>query len=150
VPPSARIGRAAGLTRGTIYNSVRPKGDILYLVCEEKAHTPGALARALRDITDPARRLGRTLKVLVEAIHAHEETVLLVYRESRRHGRVGMGGGRVVANILTFLPLVVAMRRWDFERQGVSWKTLDEHLVRLMLSGLGLSPVNGNGGPGGR
>ncbi len=29
------IGREAGLTQGTIYNYVRSKGDILYLVCDE-------------------------------------------------------------------------------------------------------------------
>ena len=38
------IGRAAGFTQGTIYNYVRSKGGILYLVCDDKvrAHQDGA------------------------------------------------------------------------------------------------------------
>ncbi len=174
------IGRTAGFTQGTIYNYVRSKGDILYLVCEEKvrAHQE-ALARAVHGIVDPAQRLARALEVLVEAVHAHEETVLLVYREShaldrrslhailgrvaelidmvegilveaRRHGRVTIGESRVVANIVTFLPLIVAMRRWDFGRQHVPRKTLDRDLVRFMLLGLGFNAVNGNGDSRGR
>lgn len=174
------IGRAAGFTQGTIYNYVRSKGDILYLVCEEKvrAHQE-AVARAVDGIADPGQRLARALDVLVEAIHAHEEMVLLVYRESDaldrrslhailarvaelidmverividagRRGRVTFGESRVVANIVTFLPLIVAMRRWDFGRRRVSRATLDRELVRFMASGLGLNAASGNGDSGGR
>jgi AcrR family transcriptional regulator len=171
------IGHAAGFTQGTIYNYVRSKGDILYLVCDEKvrAHEE-ALARALEGITDPARRLERALAVLVEAVHAHAETVLLVYRESHALDRRSLhailarvarlidmveailvdagcpvsGQPRVAANIATFLPLIVAMRRWDFERRAVDRRTLDGHLVRFMLLGLGFQPGGVNGDHGGR
>jgi TetR/AcrR family transcriptional regulator, cholesterol catabolism regulator len=171
------IGHAAGFTQGTIYNYVRSKGDILYLVCDEKvrAHEE-ALARALEGITDPARRLERALAVLVEAVHAHAETVLLVYRESHALDRRSLhailarvarlidmveailvdagcpvsGQPRVAANIVTFLPLIVAMRRWDFERRAVDRRTLDGHLVRFMLLGLGFEPGRVNGDHGGR
>jgi TetR/AcrR family transcriptional regulator, cholesterol catabolism regulator len=174
------IGRAAGFTQGTIYNYVRSKGDILYLVCDEKVRAhQAALARALEGVTEPTRRLERALEVLVEAIHAHEETVLLVYREShaldrrslhailgrvaqlidtveailldaRRQGRLAFGDPRVAANIVTFLPLILAMRRWDFERQAVDRRTLDQQLVRFMRLGLGFQPGRGNGDHGGR
>ena len=171
------IGRAAGFTQGTIYNYVRSKGDILYLVCDDKvrAHQE-AVARAVEGITDPARRLGTALHVLVEAMHDHEETVLLVYRESHaldrrslhailgrvaefidmferilveaaRSRRVRFVESRVAANILTFLPIIIAMRRWDLRRRTVARKDLDRDLVQFMLSGLGFDVANGDGHP---
>jgi len=174
------IGRAAGFTQGTIYNYVRSKGDILYLVCDDKVRThQEAVARAVEGIADPALRLSTALHILVEAMHDHEETVLLVYRESHaldrrslhailarvaefidmferilveaaRSGQVRLGDSRVAANILTFLPILVAMRRWDLRRRRVTRKDLDHDLVQFMLSGLGFNVVNGNTHPASR
>ncbi|HEV8436650.1 MAG TPA: hypothetical protein VGT40_00990 [Methylomirabilota bacterium] len=88
-------------------------------------------------------------------MHDHEETVLLVYRQSHaldrrslhailarvaefidmferilveaaRSGQVRLGDSRVAANILTFLPIIVAMRRWDLGRRKVTRKDLYE------------------------
>jgi AcrR family transcriptional regulator len=174
------IGRAAGFTQGTIYNYVRSKGDILYLVCDDKvrAHQE-AVARAVEGITDPALRLSTALHILVEAMHDHEETVLLVYRESHaldrrslhailarvaefidmfesilveaaRRGQVRFGDSRVAANVLTFLPIIVAMRRWDLGRRKVARKDLDRDLVHFMLSGLGFDATNGHAHPASR
>jgi AcrR family transcriptional regulator len=174
------IGRAAGFTQGTIYNYVRSKGDILYLVCDDKVRVhQEAVARAVERITDPALRLSTALHILVEAMHDHEETVLLVYRESHaldrrslhailarveefidmferilveaaRSGQVRFGDSRVAANILTFLPIIVAMRRWDLGRRKVARKDLDHDLVHFMLSGLGFDVANGDAHPASR
>src|SRR5918996_1452373 len=157
------IGRAAGFTQGTIYNYVRSKGDILYLVCDDKvrAHQE-AVAQAIEGITDPGRRLALALHVLVEAMHDHEETVLLVILarvaefidmferilvEAARSRRVRFVESRVAANILTFLPIIIAMRRWDLRRRKVARRDLDRDLVQFMLSGLGFDVANGDGHP---
>src|SRR5712691_12270424 len=168
------IGRAAGFTQGTIYNYVRSKGDILYLVCDDKvrAHQE-AVARAVEGIRDPALRVSTALHILVEAVHDHQETVLLVYRESHaldrrslhailarvaefidmferilveaaRSGQVTLGDSRVAANIVTFLPIIVALRRWDLGRRKVARKDLDRDLARFMRSGLGFNIANGH------
>jgi hypothetical protein len=55
----------------------------------------------------------------------------------------------MTADIVTFLPLIVAMRRWDGGRR-VSLENLDRDLVRVILQGLGFTVANGNGDPGGR
>jgi hypothetical protein len=55
----------------------------------------------------------------------------------------------VTADIVSFVPLIIAMRRWDFGRR-VSRKELDRDLVRVMLRGLGFTVANGNGDSGGR
>lgn len=156
---------------------MRSKGDILYLVCDDtvRAHQE-AVAQAVEGITDPARRLATALRVLVEAMHEHEETVLLVYRESHaldrrslhailarvadfidlferivveaaRSRRVRFGDSRVTANILTFLPIMIAMRRWDLRRRKVAGKSLDCDLVQFMLAGLGFDVAHGDGHP---
>ena len=56
----------------------------------------------------------------------------------------------MTANIVTFLPCVIVMRRWDFCRRHVSRKDLDRDLVRFMLQGLGFTVANGHGDSGGR
>ena len=46
------IGRAGGFTQGTIYNYVRSKADILYLVCDEVVTAyHDAVRRAIEGIT---------------------------------------------------------------------------------------------------
>ena len=55
----------------------------------------------------------------------------------------------MTADIVTFLPLIVAMRRWEFGRR-VSRKDLDRNLVRLMRQGLDFTVANANGDSGGR
>lgn len=173
------IGREAGFTQGTIYNYVRSKGDILYLVCDEKvrAHQE-AVSRAIAGIADPARRLSTALRVLVDAMQAHQETVLLVYREShaldrrslhailarvadfigmfermlleaRRAGQIRIGDSRLAANIVTFLPIIVAMRRWDLRRR-VPRQVLSREVAEFMLAGLGVVRTGADGRPSAR
>src|SRR5712672_2474894 len=51
------IGDAAGLTQGTIYNYVRSKDDILYLVCDEAITAyQDAVREALKGV-EPHKRL---------------------------------------------------------------------------------------------
>jgi len=52
------IGRAAGLTQGTIYNYVRSKEDILFLVCDRVvAEYISLWKKAAAATGDPALRL---------------------------------------------------------------------------------------------
>ena len=55
----------------------------------------------------------------------------------------------MTAHIVTFLPLIIAIRRWDFGRR-VSRKDLDRDLVRVMLPGPGFTVAEGKGDSGGR
>jgi AcrR family transcriptional regulator len=50
------IGRAAGMTQGTIYNYVRSKDDILYLVCDRiVSEYQEETRKALDSATTPLR-----------------------------------------------------------------------------------------------
>jgi hypothetical protein len=55
----------------------------------------------------------------------------------------------VTADIVTFVPLITAMRRRDVDRR-VLRKGRDRDLVRVMLRGLGFTVAAGNGDSGGR
>lgn len=170
------IGREAGFTQGTIYNYVRSKGDILYLVCDAKirAHQ-AAIAQAVEGIADPVARLAAALRAFIDTIDAHQDTILLVYRESHaldrrslhavlarmaefiemferllgeaaRKRQLRVGHRRLVANIVTFLPVIIAMRRWDL-RGRVPPEALKRELTGFMLRGLSAVGLGGNGRP---
>jgi len=57
------IGRAAGLTQGTIYNYVRSKEDILFLVCDRVvAEYISRMEEAAARRANPALRLREALR----------------------------------------------------------------------------------------
>src|SRR5919106_4224538 len=77
------IGREAGFTQGTIYNYVRSKGDILYLVCDEVVRAyQGAVARAVEGVSDPGSRLSRAVRAVAEELYEHQDAILLMFQES--------------------------------------------------------------------
>lgn len=161
------IGREAGFTQGTIYNYVRSKADILYLVCDEVVTAyQAAVRRAIDGIVDPAARLSAALRAIVEVMLARQEQILLLYHESHSldpkavrallarveefiqtfeemlaavRGRRGFAveHRRLAANIVTFLPTMVALRRWDLTRR-VPAAVLVPGLTDFMLRGLGV------------
>lgn len=160
------IGRAAAVTQGTLYNYVRTKEDILFLICDELVNTYRSL---VKDVTqryrDPDQRLRAALEGLIRIMDQHQDDVLLMYHESHslpkralKHvlSRVGefirdfaalvdaasiakspRHNPRLIANILTFLPAIVALRRWDLRRCAETSEVAAE-LLAFMTQGLGL------------
>ncbi|MGH7279347.1 MAG: TetR/AcrR family transcriptional regulator [Candidatus Rokuibacteriota bacterium] len=173
------IGREAGFTQGTIYNYVRSKGDILYLVCDEVVTAyQAAVHKAMEGIADPAARLRAALRAIVEVMVDRQEQILLLYHEShsldtkaihailgrveefirsfedmlgalQRDLRLPLRDRRLAANIVTFLPTIAALRRWDLDRR-VARADIVAGLVEFMLRGLGLDPAATVPGDGAR
>ncbi len=167
------IGRASRLTQGTIYNYVRSKEDILFLVCDRVvAEYQDSVRRALSGKGDAAERLAEALRGIVRVMIERQSTILLLYHEShnlnRRSLRVILArvdefiasfeqlvaeahrgrrrpsrDFRLLANIVTYLPTIVALRRWALPRQ-LSREKLITELVDFMLRGLGLPPTTGD------
>jgi AcrR family transcriptional regulator len=159
------IGAAAGLTQGTIYNYVRSKGDILYLVCDQAITAyQDAVRRALTGISGPAR-LEATIRAIVEAVYAHQDQILVMHHVTQALDRRSLkailariqsfnefvgeilsqcGGDeqetsmnrRLAVNVITFLPSIAALRRWDL-RHRVSFEELSDGLTTFMVRGLG-------------
>lgn len=171
------IGAAAGLTQGTIYNYVRSKDDILYLVCDHvvDAYHQG-VRRELSRHNLPTQRIEAVIRALIEVMHKHQDYILLLYRESHALDRRSLKAilARVeefhhfiehivcegadappfpirspalIANIITYLPTIVVMRRWLLP-QAASHEEVVEGLVEFMMRGLNLradSPTNTSG-----
>jgi AcrR family transcriptional regulator len=161
------IGEAAGFTQGTIYNYVRSKDDILYLVCDEAITAyQDAVRKALQDAS-PERRLEKTIETFIDVIQQHQDHILLVYQVTRRLNRQAMqailakvtefnvlageilsealgkdtgGLNKVLArNILTFLPSIIALRRWDLTGK-VSPAEIKSGLTLFLTRGFGAPP----------
>src|ERR1700684_4125739 len=66
------IGRAAGLTQGTIYNYVRSKEDILFLVCDRVVtEYLDRVREAIVNEGDPRARLNAAVKGIVRVMQGH-------------------------------------------------------------------------------
>jgi AcrR family transcriptional regulator len=161
------IGEAAGLTQGTIYNYIRSKDDILYLVCDEAISAyQDAVRKALAN-TDQDHRLQNSIEAFIDVIQQHQDHILLVYQVTRRLNRSAMqailakvtefnalagqiltaslgknigGLNKVLAmNILTFLPSIIALRRWDLGGK-VSPADIKSGLTLFLMRGFGSPP----------
>ncbi len=160
------IGQAAGITQGTLYNYIRSKGDILYLVCDEVITAYlGAVAKGVDRAPEGVSRTEAAIRALIEEMYQQQDLILLIYRESHRLDRralkailsrmeesfavleklltdaakgspLAVKNMRVAVNILSYLPTLVVMRRWDLERH-VPHRAVVDDLVAFMLRGFG-------------
>ena len=160
------IGQAAGLTQGTLYNYIRSKGDILYLICDEVVTAYlGAVEKAIAREPDGVSRTEAAIRALIEEMYQQQDLILLIYRESHRLDRralkailsrmeqsfvvlekllddasknapLAVKHKRVAINILSYLPTLPVMRRWDLERNVPHREVVDD-LVRFMMRGFG-------------
>jgi TetR/AcrR family transcriptional regulator, cholesterol catabolism regulator len=161
------IGRASGLTQGTIYNYVRSKEDILFLVCDRViAEYISSMERAVAATGDPTARLREALRGITRVMIEQSSTILLVYHESHNLDRrslrsllarvqgwinqfeelVAEAIGRerlphakrgLLTNVVTFLPTLIALRGWSLPKELTEDQYTDG-LVEFMMKGLGL------------
>jgi AcrR family transcriptional regulator len=163
------IGRAAGMTQGTIYNYVASKDDILFLVCDQiVSEYQEETRKAMVDSADPATRVRATVRAVCEVMHRHQEEILLIYQDShlldsrsrkvilaRVEEFIGMfeviltdaarqlkrplKSPHLAANILTFLPTMIALRRWSLTDRVAHAEMIDG-IVDFLVLGLGMGP----------
>jgi AcrR family transcriptional regulator len=161
------IGAAARMTQGTLYNYVRSKEEILFLVCDQLVRAyQESVKSAIASETRPGERLSAALRAIVEVMQDHQGDLLLMYQESHALDRKGLREvlGRVrdfieyfaeileeasdagliscpkpmlTANFITFLPAIVALRRWDLDRHFTREEVAD-NLVDFMTRALGI------------
>src|ERR1700684_2468849 len=82
------IGRASGLTQGTIYNYVRSKEHILFLVCDRViAEYIPSREQAVAATGAPAARLREALRGVTRVMIEQSSAILLVYHESHNLDR---------------------------------------------------------------
>lgn len=160
------IGLQAKLSQGTLYNYVRSKTDILFLVCDSAlSDYHDAVAAAIAGITDPRQRLLRAIRAVVRAQYDHRTSIALVLREahlldaaSRRKlerridvfldeitaivaagtdRRKHRASARLLAETVTYLPTIFAMRAWRLREEGPPDKVIDD-VVEIIAGSLKL------------
>lgn len=160
------IGRTAGMTQGTIYNYVRSKEDILYLVCDRLvSQYQDETRRALEATEDSAQRIHAVARSVGEVIFDYQDEILLIYQnthlldreslrvilarvqqfvaifekliaQAARQEHVHVGDPYLAAHIFTFLPTMIALRRWAFGRKR-SREAIVSSLAAFLMRGLG-------------
>lgn len=162
------IADEARVTQSNIYNYVRNKDDILYLVCERLVGLyKKGLDEAVAAHDDPYERLTQALRGVIEVMFEHREELVLLYNEThalekadRRlilkavarftkefqdllDGYAAAGGAlrianrRIGANLLTFVPAIVALRWWDLSIYSGRAEA-SAQIFSFILGGLGI------------
>jgi len=158
------VAARVGISQGAMYTYVRSKDDILYMICEEAvdAHSE-AVERALAALRNPAARLKAAVHAFVQSIYTTRKSTLVVYREAHdlspgsikallekagrfigifetllieAKGYADADTGPIVANIVTYLPTVIANRGWHL-RNRVGRERLIAETTAFILRGLG-------------
>lgn len=162
------IGRAADMTQGTIYNYVRSKDDILYMVCDRIVSEYNAQTRkALELAHDPVGRVRSAVRAISEVMYRHRREILLIYQDSHlleprslrvilarveefiglferiitdaaRELDVPLRHPHLSANILTFLPVMIALRGWSL-RDDPPREAMIEEISAFIVRGLGFA-----------
>jgi AcrR family transcriptional regulator len=160
------IGRAANMTQGTIYNYVSSKDDILYLVCDRIVAEYNAETRkALDTSVEPVGRVRSAVRAISEVMYRHRREILLIYQDShlldarsrkvilaRVEEFIGMferivadaarelgrplPNPHLAANMMTFLPVMIALRGWSLRRDAPPEVVVAE-ISEFVVRGLG-------------
>jgi len=160
------IGRAANMTQGTIYNYVSSKDDILYMVCDRIVAEYNEQARRALDTShEPAERVRSAVRAISQVMYRHRREILLIYQDShlldKRSRRVILARveefigmfERIItdaarelgvplpyphlsANMLTFLPVMIALRGWSLKNRVPSEEVI-EQITAFIVRGLG-------------
>lgn len=163
---TADIAREAGLTQSNLYNYVKSKQDVLFLVCE---HLVGTYNQVLDDVSakyeDPYERICQGLAAIINVMSLYRDELQLLYNEThalekpdrltildmisqfisrfqvlledyeRETGVKTMMDRRLAANLMSFVPAIVALRNWDLVRHN---SKPNAALLYFILNGLGI------------
>ena len=160
------IGRAANMTQGTIYNYVSSKDDILYMVCDRIVAEYNEQARKALDTShDPVGRVRSAVRAISQVMYRHRREILLIYQDSHlldkrsrrvilarveefigmferiiidaaRELRVALPHPHLSSNMLTFLPVMIALRGWSL-RNDLPPEEVIEQISAFIVRGLG-------------
>jgi AcrR family transcriptional regulator len=80
---TADIARQAGLTQSNLYNYIKSKQDVLFLVCEHLvASYDNALDEVALKFEDPFDRLEQSIRKIIDIMNDYKAEVQLLYNET--------------------------------------------------------------------
>lgn len=160
------IAEAADMTEGTLYNYIRCKEDIIYIVYDYTTKIlQEELNGAIADIEDPVERLHTAIEQTLDSISTYQDLIMFLYRESGSLKRedlyvilerenayinlfetllkdyfkgqdINLTRAKVAADILTYLPVIVSFRRWSLKRRIESMETAKKEIANFILQGI--------------
>jgi AcrR family transcriptional regulator len=160
------IADAAGMTEGTLYNYIRCKEDIIYIVYDYTTRIlQEDLTKAIADIEDPVKRLNVALVQTLNSIIKNQDLVMFLYRESGslkkedlysilekendyielfeqllkdyfKGKKINLTRTKICADILTYLPVIISFRRWSLNRRIESMDIVTKEIVNFILHGI--------------
>ncbi len=160
------IVEASGLTMGSMYNYVRTKEDIMYLVYEYVTSAlRDDLMIAISSVDNPRNQLKAALKHNLEAVNRHSDVIMFLYQASGsldkeslhdvlareteyieifedlvRKSLAGRQASefkiKLAADILSYLGVIVTLRRWSLKRRFKSNDEVLNGILDFILHGL--------------
>jgi AcrR family transcriptional regulator len=161
----ADVAEAAGFSQGTVYNYVKSKEDLLYMVCEDHLQAYDTIVKtALDGANSSAEKFDALLHATIEAMLSYRKHYVVMLRElhhvekTRRSAFLALaseqrkicedallkiakdqglriGNPLLFSNLLIFLPTLLISRGWDF-RHKVTDKETTEFLISFVKRGV--------------
>ncbi|WP_210483551.1 TetR/AcrR family transcriptional regulator [Microvirga antarctica] len=162
------IAHEAELTQSNLYNYVRSKHDVLFLVCEHLVQLyQDAVDETVLKHEDSHSRLVEALRSVIRVMSAHRDEVQLLYNEThalekadrkiilssiakliksfqillkdyeQEYGPCLVANQRIAANLLSFVPAIVALRSWDLSAHAER-PEIEEAVFAFILAGLNI------------
>ena len=156
------IAEASGITMGTMYNYVRTKEDILFICYEYMTSILSeGLKDAISGLEDPRKELRVILRRNLDMIHAHQDIVMFLYQESGAYDQEAIRSVlsqemkyvelfedvlrrrfagqkinefrlRLAADILSYTPVILVLRRWSLTRRFDSMEEVKEGILDFL------------------
>lgn len=160
------IAEEAGLTMGSLYNYIRSKEDIIYIVYDYITRIlREEVKQAISGISDPKERLKSALRQNLNSIYQYQDVVMFIYKASNFLDReslhevlareteyielfedllrgyfeekeVNETRLRLAADLLTYIPVIVTFRRWSLKRRFDSMDTAMKDILDFVLHGI--------------
>jgi AcrR family transcriptional regulator len=158
------------MTEGTLYNYIRCKEDIIYIVYDYTTQIlRKELNQAIADIKDPEERLREALTQTLKSVLKYQDLVMFLYRESGslrkddlytilerednyiklfeqllkdyfKDKQINEIRTKIYADILTYLPVIISFRRWSLKRRVHSMDIVIKEIVNFILHGIECIP----------
>ena len=164
------IAEESGLTMGSLYNYIRSKEDIIYMVYDHITRIlSGEVEKAIAGVSDPKERLKAALRQNLNSIYRYQDVVMFIYkastfldrerlhevlareteyielfedllREYFKENEVNEIRLRAAADLLTYIPVIVTFRRWSLRRRFDSMDTVLKAILDFVLHGIEFVP----------
>jgi AcrR family transcriptional regulator len=165
------IAREAGLTMGSLYNYIRSKEDIIFIVYD---YITGVLRdemrAAIEGIEDPKQRLKAAVWQNLKAVDEYQDIIMFLYKESSSLDRESLHSVlareteyielfenllrgyfkgreinetrvRIAADLMSYIPVIVTFRRWSLKHRFESMEIVMNNILDFVLRGIDFIPT---------